>query len=295
MVRRGKLRERSNPIKLRLLRRSFHSLLAMTVERKVSTQSLSSRQRQVCLRHDTISVEALKLEESLKNIQARIKSAAERSGRNPDDITIVVVTKTVGLDALKALSELGWKDIGENRVQDALNKAKVLTGNQFTWHMIGHLQTNKVKRAIGLFDYIHSLDSIRLAEEIHKEAQKINKIVKVLIEVNVSAEASKSGIKPEEVADFYKKVKEIVSQGLQGGMIIAGLMTMAPITDNPETVRPYFRRLKELLDELRNNSINNSGHPEELKYLSMGMSQDFEVAVEEGANIVRIGSAIFNT
>lgn len=232
------------------------------------------------------------LRKSLDKIQLRIKSAAERSGRNPNEIVVVAVTKTVNTETLKILSDLNWKDIGENRVNDALDKAQVLPDNKFVWHMIGRLQSNKAKKAVGLFDYIHSLDSIRLAEELQKEALKINKTIRVLIQVNISNEASKGGITPDELTNFYRKIKEIVLSSIESGLIISGLMTMAPITDNPETVRPYFRKLRELRDKLKSDFIGNN-NPEELKYLSMGMSQDFEVAVEEGANILRIGTAIF--
>ena len=158
--------------------------------------------------------------------------------------------------------------------------------------MIGRLQSNKAKKAVGLFDYIHSLDSIRLAEELQKEALKINKTIRVLIQVNISNEASKGGITPDELTNFYQKIKGIVLSSIESGLIISGLMTMAPITDNPETVRPYFRKLRELRDKLKSDFIGNN-NPEELKYLSMGMSQDFEVAIEEGANVLRIGTAIF--
>lgn len=244
------------------------------------------------------------LKEALGKVQGRIQTAAERAGQNPDEIVVVAVTKTVGAETLKALADLGWPDIGENRVTDALDKARALADNKFTqplragagfiWHMIGHLQSNKIKKAIGLFDYIHSLDSIPLAEELRAEALKINKAVRVLIQVNVSGEATKSGIKPEELTGFYKKVKGIVSPSAETGLLISGLMTMAPVTDNPESARPYFRKLRELRDKLKDDFIGNN-NPEELKYLSMGMSQDFEVAVEEGANMLRIGTAIFNS
>ncbi|MDI6788033.1 MAG: YggS family pyridoxal phosphate enzyme, partial [Planctomycetota bacterium] len=198
-------------------------------------------------------------------------------------------------------------------------------GAGFTWHMLGHLQSNKAKKAVALFDFVHSVDSLHLVDVLHKETIKINKHLKMLIQVNVSGEDTKSGIKIEELDDFYKESRRITStrpascvlrsasdasrQGgtqyrdyslpsetthnaksdQQGGLIIAGLMTMAPFTDAPETTRPYFRKLRELLDELKNKY-----HSEDLKYLSMGMSQDFEIAIEEGANIVRIGTAIFN-
>ena len=250
------------------------------------------------------------LKESLDNIKSRINNAAQKVGRNPDEIVVVAVTKTVGIETLKTLADLSWPDIGENRVVDALDKARSIPNNRFIWHMIGHLQSNKAKKAVGLFDYIHSLDSIHLAGELQAEALKTNKTVRVLIQVNVSNEASKAGINPEELTDFYKKVKEVAPSSGKAGLIISGLMTMAPITDHPESVRPYFagvqppaeprgharsvfRKLRELRDKLKNDFIGNN-NPEELKYLSMGMSQDFEVAVEEGANMLRIGTAIFD-
>ena len=245
------------------------------------------------------------LRKSLDKIRFRIKSAAERSfhfsgshaslnsSQNPDQIIVVAVTKTIGIETLRTLSGLGWPDIGENRVTDAFDKYRALPDNKFTWHMIGHLQSNKVKKAVELFDFIHSLDSITLAEELRKEVLKINKTVRVLIQVNVSNEATKSGIKPGELTDFYRKARKIISSSAEAGLIISGLMTMAPLTDDPETVRPYFRKLRELRDKLKNDFIGNN-NSEELKYLSMGMSQDFEVALEEGANMLRIGTAIFN-
>lgn len=253
-----------------------------------------------------MSIGVIKLKESLENIRLRIKVAAERVGRNADNIKIVAVTKQVGLETIKILSDLNWKDIGENRVTDAVEKSTSLPGNLFTWHMIGHLQTNKVKKAVSLFEYIHSLDNLHLAEIIQKEAEKAGKFIKVLIQVNVSGETTKQGINPEELVDFYKEVRQITIRNSlsvqpnesdecrKRGMKIVGLMTMAPLTDNPEKTRPYFRRLEKLLDDLR-NKFTNINDANDLKYLSMGMSQDFEIAVEEGANLLRIGSAIFDS
>jgi len=253
-----------------------------------------------------MSIGAVKLKESSGNIKLRVKAAAQRAGRNADDIKIVAVTKQVGLETIKILSDLNWEDIGENRVNDALEKSASLPGNLFTWHMIGHLQTNKVKKAVSLFEYIHSLDNLYLAEIIQKEAEKAGKFIKVLIQVNVSGEATKQGIKPVELIDFYKEVRQITIRNSQfvqpneldeckkRGMKVVGLMTMAPLTDNPEETRPYFRRLKELLDELK-SAFTNSDNADDLKYLSMGMSRDFEIAVEEGANLLRVGSAIFDS
>ncbi|MFH1229960.1 MAG: YggS family pyridoxal phosphate-dependent enzyme [Planctomycetota bacterium] len=248
----------------------------------------------------------VKLKESLGNIKLRVRAAAERAGRSADEIEIVVVTKQVGLETIKILSDLNWEDIGENRVNDALEKSTSLSGNLFTWHMIGHLQTNKVKKAVSLFEYIHSLDNLYLADIIQKEAEKAGKFIKVFIQVNISGEATKQGIHPAELVAFYKEARQITTRnsqfvqpneldkGKKGGMKVVGLMTMAPLADNPEETRPYFRRLKELLDDLK-GKFANIDNANDLKYLSMGMSQDFEIAVEEGANLLRIGSAIFNS
>jgi hypothetical protein len=254
-----------------------------------------------------MSIGLIKLKESLENIRLRVKVAAERAGRNADEITIVTVTKEVGFEAIKILSDLKWKDIGENRVHDALDKSKSFPNNSFTWHMVGHLQTNKVKKAVSLFEYIHSLDNLHLAEILQKEAEKAGKFINVLMEVNVSGETTKGGIKPVELVDFYKGIRQIRTKSSQtilpdeagscnrGGINIVGLMTIAPLTDNPETTRPYFRRLRGLLDDLRSKFTNSDNNTDDLKYLSMGMSQDFEIAVEEGANLLRIGSAIFKS
>lgn len=267
-----------------------------------------------------MSLTIIKLKESLDSIKLRVRSAAERTGRNLDEIVVVAVTKTVDVDTLKALADLSWPDIGENRVADALDKARALSDNKFgphpagrdgsrsrssgfIWHMIGRLQSNKARKAVGLFDYIHSLDSISLAEELQAEALKINKTVRVLIQVNVSAEATKAGIRPEELTDFYRRAKDVIRPAAAGltrqtvpvGLIISGLMTMAPIVPpgRENDVRPYFRKLRELRDKLKSDFVDDAAS-EELKYLSMGMSQDFEVAVEEGANMLRIGTAIFS-
>lgn len=229
------------------------------------------------------------LSRNLAEVRERICRAAERVRRNPEEIQLVAVTKTVGVDIIRLLGELGQKDIGENRVQDGIAKAKELPGNAFRWHLIGHLQTNKVKKAVAAFEIIHSLDSLKLVESVRREAQELNKTVECLIEVNVSGEESKFGIKPEMLADFYRQ-----TIGGRGGIIISGLMAMAPIIPTggtAEICRPYFRRLKELLEELKSRAP--AENRAELRCLSMGMSQDFEVAVEEGANILRVGSALF--
>jgi pyridoxal phosphate enzyme (YggS family) len=219
------------------------------------------------------------VEDNLKKIWERITKAALRVGRNPEEIELVAVTKTVPQEKIQQALEAGVGILGENRVQEALQKQPLFPA-ETKWHLIGHLQRNKVRNVVGRFDLIHSLDSFPLALEINKQSLKQGRTIDTLIQVNVAGEASKFGIKPEELERFVTQVLELP------GVKIKGLMTIAPYTPNPETVRPVFRRLKELNDQLSRMGVS-------AKYLSMGMSNDFEVAIEEGANLVRIGSSIF--
>ncbi|MBM4048589.1 MAG: YggS family pyridoxal phosphate-dependent enzyme, partial [Planctomycetes bacterium] len=218
---------------------------------------------------------------NLAGVRARMAAACARAGRATESVRLVAVTKTVSPDAARALFELGVPDLGENRVQQAEEKVAALSGLGIRWHMIGHLQRNKVKKAVEIFEMIHSVDSFRLAEEINKQCERRNRPMPVLIEVNVSGEATKSGVAPGQL-------RELVTRAAQLPFVrVQGLMTMAPIAQNPEDVRPVFRRLRELRDELA--SVPNA----ELKELSMGMTQDFEVAIEEGATMIRVGTALF--
>ncbi len=239
------------------------------------------------------------IKDNIVQIRQRINSACSRVGRDPREITIVAVTKGRSAEEIKEALESGLADIGENRIQEALLKYNALaSGTQrpapATWHLVGHLQTNKVREAVKIFGLIHSLDSRHLAEEIDKQAAKINKRQDVLIEVNVSGEASKFGIKSEEAVDFIKSIS-----GLKG-INIKGLMTIAP-AGNPENARPYFRGLRELRDQICELRQPQAGPPPaelancDLRILSMGMSDDFEVAIEEGANMIRLGRAIFES
>ena len=218
---------------------------------------------------------------NLDEIRDRIAAAAERSGRSPDDVTLVCVTKNRSLDEIRAALDWGVPIVGENRVQEAALKISALP-HTVTWHLVGHLQRNKVKQAIELFDMIHSVDSLRLADEIEKRAAAAQEIVPVLIEVNVTGEESKFGVTPNEAPELADTISRMPNVDL------AGLMTMPPFVDDAEEVRSVFRELRELRDRIRQtNGI-------ELPNLSMGMTQDYEVAVEEGATMVRIGSAIFS-
>lgn len=223
------------------------------------------------------------LERNLQEVRRRIAEAAARSGRTAQAVTLVAVTKTVDAGLARTLCELGVRDIGENRVQEARAKAVQLADCPIRWHMIGHLQTNKARPAVRLFSLIHSVDNPRLAQALQRRAQQDGLELPVLIEVNTSGEASKFGVPPEEAAELAAAVD--ACERLQ----LRGLMTMAPIVEQAGEARPCFRRLRELRDHLNGSLPLRRA----LTELSMGMSQDYEVAVEEGATMVRIGSALF--
>jgi len=214
------------------------------------------------------------IEHNVQELQRRIAGACERVGRSPDEVTLVVVTKTIEAPAIEAAFHAGIRNFGENRVQEARPKIEQLASLRahLTWHMVGHLQTNKAKTAVDFFDIIHSVDSLRLAEALSRRSQKR---LPVLIEVNVAAEATKSGFTLPEVDEAVKRIVRLPN------LEIEGLMTIAPWVSDAEEVRPVFRRLRQLGDALG------------LRHLSMGMTDDFEVAIEEGATLVRIGRAIF--
>jgi len=225
------------------------------------------------------------IRQNLALVKEKIEKAAKRAGRDPKEICLVSVTKTANIVQLQEAISSGISDIGENRVKDALLKYDSLgeRAKGMKWHMIGHLQTNKVTKCLKIFDAIHSLDSMSLAHEIDKQAGVIGRHIDCFIEINVSGEASKYGISPDGVHNFVKQISHF------SNINIVGLMTIAPISQDSEAARPYFKRLRCLRDSLRQGRIENSG----IKELSMGMTQDFEVAIEEGATFVRIGTAIF--
>jgi len=214
------------------------------------------------------------IEQNVRDIERRIAGACERVGRSPDEVTLVAVTKTIEVPAIEAAFNAGIRNFGENRVQEAKPKIEQLESlrAQLTWHMVGHLQTNKAKTAVDIFDIIHSVDSLRLAEALSRHSQKR---LPVLIEVNVAAEATKGGFGLPEVDEAIRQI------GRLPNIEIEGLMTIAPWVSDAEEVRPVFRRLRQLGDALG------------LRHISMGMTDDFEVAIEEGATLVRIGRAIF--
>ena len=216
---------------------------------------------------------------NIKGIIHKIKLAAERVGRKEESVKLVAVTKTVDVSRIKEAIRAGIKIIGENRVQEAREKFKDI-GKEIEWHLIGHLQTNKVKYIFDIFSLIHSVDSLLLSEEIQRRAENKGLETDVLIEVNLSGEKTKFGILPEKAINFVKDISRFKN------INIMGLMTIPPFSESPEDSRKYFKMLRMLRDDIQKEGI-------EMKELSMGMSNDFEVAVEEGATMVRIGTAIF--
>ena len=219
---------------------------------------------------------------NINKIKQRIAAAAARCNRASDSIKLLAVTKTVPLPAIEQAIEAGITAMGENYVQEAKEKIAVI-GQRVSWHMIGHLQTNKAKYTVNLFDYIHSVDRLELAAEINKRARLIDRKINILIEINVSGEKTKNGITTSETIELIKNVSMLES------VSVKGLMTMAPYSTNPENSRPYFSELRNLRNKIISEGITNI----QMEELSMGMTDDFEIAIEEGATIVRIGRAIF--
>jgi len=224
------------------------------------------------------------IKNNIRIIKEKIKKAALKTNRNPEKIKLVAVTKTVTIEQIKEAINAGIKIIGENKVHEAKEKYHILTA-EIEWHLVGHLQTNKVKYAVEIFDLIHSVDSVKLAKEINKRSLQFGKISNVLIEVNVSGEDTKYGIKLEEAELFIKKISEFPR------ISVRGLMTIAPMVKDKEETRQYFGKLRELSEEIKCKNIRNV----KMDYLSMGMTEDFEIAIEEGANMVRIGRGIFGS
>ncbi|MGA9111160.1 MAG: YggS family pyridoxal phosphate-dependent enzyme [Smithella sp.] len=219
---------------------------------------------------------------NINKIKQRIAAAAARCDRTPESIKLLAVTKTVSIPAIEQAIEAGITALGENYVQEAKEKIAVI-GQRVSWHMIGHLQTNKAKYTVNLFDYIHSVDRLELAAEINKRASLIARKINILIEINVSGEKTKNGITALEAIELIKNVSMLES------VSVKGLMTMAPYSTNPENSRPYFSELRNLRNKIISEGITNI----QMEELSMGMTDDFEIAIEEGATIVRIGRAIF--
>ena len=222
------------------------------------------------------------LKENLANVEKNIEQACKNAGRSRDEVTLIAVSKTKPVEMLQEIYDENIRDFGENKVQELCSKMEQLPSD-IRWHMIGHLQRNKVKYLIGKVVLIHSVDSLRLAEQIEHEAAKADIVMPVLIEVNVAEEESKFGTTSEAAMQLVESVSKLPH------IKIRGLMTIAPFTDNPEDNRIYFRKLKQLSVDIKSKNIDNVDMDE----LSMGMTGDYEVAIEEGATMVRVGTGIF--
>lgn len=238
-----------------------------------------------------------KLSDNIKRIRERIQAACQRCDRSPEEVRLVAVTKTVEVDVIRSAIEAGLVDLGESRVQELvrragmirehLNRRRVMDHSEVPpnprWHMIGHLQRNKVRVVLPWIETLHSLDSLRLAEEVSEEAKRLDKTIDALIEVNVSGEKSKFGIAVGAAPHLADSIRTLPN------LRIVGLMTMAPYVEDPEQVRTYFSRLREVFEDMRRDGVVEP----EFREMSMGMSNDFEVAIEEGATMVRVGTALF--
>ncbi len=222
------------------------------------------------------------LKDNLQEVQEKVLAACRRSGRDPREVTLIAVSKTKPISMIEEIMAEGVVDFGENKPQELRDKYEVLP-HDLRWHMIGHLQTNKVKYIIDKACMIHSVDSLHLAEAIDKEAEKHKLKMPVLVEVNMAREASKFGIMPEEAVDFVEQLSHLPH------IQVNGLMTIAPFVENPEENRIYFRDLKKLCVDIKQKNIDNVT----MCNLSMGMTGDYEVAIEEGATLVRVGTGIF--
>jgi hypothetical protein len=222
------------------------------------------------------------ISENLAEVQRRIREACARSGRNVDDVTLIAVSKTKPLENLKTAYAAGARNFGENKVQEIVQKAPQMPQDA-CFHMIGHLQRNKVRQVLPLVKLIHSVDSLRLAEQIEIEAEKAGLDIDILLEVNVAGEESKFGLAPETVEDTARMISGL------SHVHIRGLMTIAPFVDDPEDNREIFKKLYQLAVDIRSKNIDNI----DMSVLSMGMTGDYEVAIEEGATMIRVGTGIF--
>lgn len=222
--------------------------------------------------------------ENLRAVEERIQKACERAGRERKEVTLIAVSKTKPVDMMKEILQEKNVPFGENKVQEILKKAPLLPEDT-NWHLIGHLQRNKVRQIAGMVRMIHSVDSLRLAEQIQQEYEKKNMIADILLEVNVAREETKFGLMPEETEEIVHKIAAFPN------IHVCGLMTIAPFVENPEENREHFRNLRKLLVDINSKNIDNISMTE----LSMGMTGDYEVAIEEGATMVRVGTGIFGS
>jgi pyridoxal phosphate enzyme (YggS family) len=234
------------------------------------------------------------LAERIAEVQARVATAARRTGRDPADVLLVAISKTVGPEKIAAAYEAGLRHFGENRVEEAQSKIALLRADLpgIIWHMVGHIQSRKAPDVAECFDWVHSVERLKVARRLAETARAMGRVLPVLLEVNASGEETKDGFElarwPDDtghLAAFYAEVEAILALP---GLAVRGLMTMAPYTEQPETVRPVFRRVRQLRDALRERFTSV-----DWAHLSMGMTADFEVAIEEGATLVRVGTAVF--
>ena len=222
------------------------------------------------------------IKENLANVRKNIEDACKKVGRDVSEVTLITVSKTKPLSDLRNVYEEGSRDFGENKVQELVSKIDEMPSD-VKWHLIGHLQRNKVKYIAGKVAMIHSVDSYRLAEEINVQAKKNSCVIPILIEINIAGEDTKFGIKPEEAEELIREISELEN------VKVSGLMTIAPNVANPEENRAYFKAMKDLFVDISSKNIDNV----EMKVLSMGMTNDYTVAVEEGATMIRVGTGIF--
>ena len=228
------------------------------------------------------TIQSMELAQNYKTVKENVTKACEQAGRSEQEVTLLAVSKTKPVDMLMDVYRAGARDFGENKVQELVDKIPQMPSD-VRWHMIGHLQTNKVRQIVGKTCLIHSVDSLHLAETIHKESVKKGIVTQILLEVNVAEEESKFGFHAEEVENALKQIQEL------SGVCVRGLMTIAPFVDNSEDNRPVFQKLNKLYVDMKSKNIDNGT----MNILSMGMTGDFEVAVEEGATMVRVGTGIF--
>ena len=225
----------------------------------------------------------MEIQSNIKKIYDDIRVAAQKSGRDASRVTLIAVSKKKPAEMIQQAIDAGHRDFGENYIQEAMEKIDLLGRKSATWHFIGHLQSNKAKFAVKYFDLIHTVDTVKLAKEINRQAQKIEKTQEILLQVNIALETTKSGAIASEIEDIAKQICRF------DHLHVSGLMCMPPFFDDPEDARIYFKRLKQISKEIETLNLHNTA----MTHLSMGMSNDFTVAVEEGATLVRVGTAIF--
>lgn len=223
------------------------------------------------------------IQKNLQNIKQKIHKTCLKVNRNPSEILLVGVTKNVSIEKINMAIDLNINNLGENKAQELIQKQKYIINQNVNWHFIGTLQTNKVKNVIDKVNIIHSVDSFKLASEIDKRAKIINRTINILLQINIANEVSKHGIDPKYAIEFCENLEDL------SNIKLLGLMTVAPFVENPQKNREYFKQMKKIFIDIASKNKDNIN----MKYLSMGMSNDYEVAIEEGSNIVRIGTALF--